>query len=386
MNNLTKPRIMHKRILLLASDVSDNALGRVWILADMLARHAQVEILGLGSKGAVWTPLSQDTSHRITVIPAEKGANSLGTCRLARAVWNSNADAIYICKPKFPNMMAALLARRGRPLALDIDDWEAGCARGGFTDNAIINFLAARGISFTQLADWMIPLIPTRTVSNIFLQERYGGQVIPHARNAPAFEQAVSPRATFGLPEQASIVMFYGTPHRHKGVSELIEAMHLASPQALHMVIAGLDPHMREYKEYYEAATRKLGNRFTFLPFVPWQQSPALLSCADIIVVPQKMTLFTRWGQTPAKVFDAMAAGKPLIVSDIADIADIVGNTAWLVAPDSPEAIAGALAAICRDPKAASDKAARAKARFRERFSYDSVAPRLALALGKLLN
>lgn len=375
---------MHKRILLLASDVSNNALGRVWILADMLSRHAEVEIMGLGTQGVVWPPLAGNSAHRVTLIAATRGC---GTARLTRAVWRSGADAIYICKPKFPNMVAALLARRGRKLALDIDDWEAGCARGHFSGNALEDALAARGISFTQLADWMIPLVRTRTVSNIFLQQRYGGEVIPHARDAAAFTSTDSgaQRAAFGLPPQARIVMFYGTPHRHKGVDQLIEAVRLARTP-LHMVVAGLDPGMREYREYHDAATRSLPGRFTFLPFVPWQQSPALLACADIIVVPQKMTLFTQWGQTPAKVFDAMAAGKPLVVSDIADTADIVGDTAWLVAPDDPPAIARALEAISADWPAAQARAERARARFAVQFSYDSVGLTLARSLEKLLH
>jgi len=368
---------MHKRILLLGADISDNSLGRVWILADMLSASADVSIAGLSSRGFVWPPLAGNKAHKVTLVPAGAFYNLCGAWHLLRMVWGHDADVIYVCKPKFPTMVAALLGRRGRVLVLDIDDWEAGCARGGFSDIAFINWLAAWGVSFTQIADWMIPLIRRRTVSNVFLQTRYGGVVIAHARDATVFVDGAAQRARFGLPEHETLVMFFGTPHRHKGVDMLIAAMAKAEDKAMILVVAGLTEDMVEYAEYSAAAKRLIDGRFRFLPYVDWAQAPDLLACADILVVPQKETAFTRWGQTPAKVFDAMAAGKPLIVSDIADTATIVGDDAWLVRPDSAQGIADALDAIHADIAGAQAKAARLKARFLAHYSYQQVAPLL---------
>ncbi|NBO18372.1 MAG: glycosyltransferase [Proteobacteria bacterium] len=273
---------MHKQILLLAADISDNSLGRVWILADMLAGAAKVEILGLSMKNRVWAPLASNAAHWMTWLPGGRLPNVLGTLRLALAVRQNPAD---------------------------------GCARGNFSSSRIINALAARGISFTQIADWLIPLAKARTVCNPLFQQRYGGELVPHARSEKAFapqEDIAALRAQFGLPQDARLVMFFGTPHRHKGVDELITAMTLASDKHLHMLIAGLDPQMAEYADYARAAEAALPGRYSFLHYIPWQDAPQLLACADILVVPQKDTPFTRWGQTPAKLFDAMAAGKPL--------------------------------------------------------------------------
>lgn len=372
---------MHKRILLLGADISDNSLGRVWILADMLSRYAGVSIAGLRSGAGIWPPLAGNGAHPIHAIPASGFPNIVGSFRLWRYVWSSDADILYICKPKFPVMVAALLARRGRELVLDNDDWEAGCARGGFSRKAWVNWLAARGISFTHIADWMIPLVKRRTVSNVFLQQRYGGVVIAHARDAAYFKDLVTMRAQFGLPADKRIVMFFGTPHKHKGVDALMDAMALAKDKNLWLVVAGLTEDMAEYASYKRSAEALLPGRYLFLAHVPWAQAPALLACADILAVPQRETLFTRWGQTPAKVFDAMAAGKPLIVSNIADIADIVGECAWLVAPDSAREIAAALDMICADPAAAEARAECLRERFLARYSYDHVAPLLAKAV-----
>ncbi len=372
---------MHKRILLLGADISDNALGRAWILADMLSATASVRIAGLSSRGGVWPPLAGNERHPVDALAPGRFFNLCGTWRLLRYVWGAQADIIYICKPKFPNLVAGLLGARGRRVVLDNDDWEAGCARGGFSPRPWVNRLAARGISFTQLADWMIPLVKHRTVSNVFLQARYGGTVVPHARDGKAFVDVAALKEDFGLPGDARIVMFFGTPHRHKGVDQLIAAMGMAQDRRLLLVVAGLAPGMEAYADYAAAANGALAGRYRFLPFVAWDKAPALLACADILVVPQKETLFTRWGQTPAKVFDAMAAGKPLVVSRIADTEEIVGTDAWLVPPDSAQGIAQALDEISADWAAAQAKGQRLRERFLSRYSYQQVAPVLAKAV-----
>lgn len=370
---------MHKHILLLAADTSDNCMGRVWILADMLARGARPEIMGLRRGAALWPPLAGDETHPIREIKSPL-PDLLGTLRLAWAVYRHPAEVIYVCKPRWPNMLAALLGARGRRLVLDIDDWEAGCARGGFSQSRIINALAARGISFTQLADLLIPLIKRRTVCNVFFQKRYGGALVPHARDEKRFEamaDTAAARKAFGLPQDAKLVMFFGTPHAHKGVQPLIEAMNKIKHEKLELVLAGgdiNDPHVRELKSIME---RMLPGRFHLLSFVPWRDAPKLLACPDVLVVPQTQTRFTQWGQTPAKIFDALAAGRPLIASDIADIAQLVDGCAQLVAPGDVMALAAALDAIFDDETAAKARAEKGRSRFFEQYSYAVVAPRL---------
>lgn len=375
-------------ILILGADLSDNSLGRAWILADMLARYTTVEIAGIARDETLWPPLAQNTTHTVTAIVAKRFPNLVGTLKLLRFVRAHDADIIYISKPKFPAMVAALLGKRGRRVVLDIDDWEAGCARGNFAKNPFINALTARGISFTQLADWMIPLIKARTVCNIHFQKRYGGTLVPHARDAKRFEtergSMRNARKEFNLPLNETIVMFFGTPHRHKGIDHLIRAITLCKHQQITMLVAGLDPKMQEYPDYVAHAERELAGRYHFLPFVDWDKAPRLLAAVDMLVIPQKLNRFTKWGQTPAKVFDAMAAGKPLVVSDIADTAQLVRGNAWLVPPDDPLAIAAALDAILSDEKTAQHRASKLQERFHSLYSYDHVAPRLYEAVTQI--
>src|SRR5690625_3387832 len=76
----------------------------------------------------------------------------------------------------------------------------------------------------TQLAVGMAQQFDGVTVSNVALQNRYGGRVIPHVRPAnrfqPSKERSVACRQTFGVPTDKYVVLFYGTPRKHKGVTE----------------------------------------------------------------------------------------------------------------------------------------------------------------------
>jgi glycosyltransferase involved in cell wall biosynthesis len=64
------------------------------------------------------------------------------------------------------------------------------------------------------------------------------------------------------------------------------------------------------------------------------------------------------------KAFEYMAAGVPIVASDIPALAEILTNglTAVLVAPTGPEALAGGILQILNDPTLGSALAARALA------------------------
>jgi len=68
---------------------------------------------------------------------------------------------------------------------------------------------------------------------------------------------------------------------------------------------------------------------------------------------------------TRAEFFEYLAAGKVIVASDIPTIRDVVGQSeaAYLVAPDSADAIAVAVVAIEREPRRFERMAASARAR-----------------------
>ena len=63
------------------------------------------------------------------------------------------------------------------------------------------------------------------------------------------------------------------------------------------------------------------------------------LAAADCVVIPQKATNDTL-GQMPAKIFDAMAMGKPIVSTRVSDIPEVLGEHGLLVDPDNPHQLA----------------------------------------------
>lgn len=61
----------------------------------------------------------------------------------------------------------------------------------------------------------------------------------------------------------------------------------------------------------------------------------------------------------PNAVGEAMACGLPCVVTDVGDAGDLVGETGWVVPPQNPEALAGALKTALESDLPARGKAAR---------------------------
>jgi glycosyltransferase involved in cell wall biosynthesis len=84
-----------------------------------------------------------------------------------------------------------------------------------------------------------------------------------------------------------------------------------------------------------------LEDQFLDLGIQPIRDLPKLLSLTDLIVIQTKSPVSI--GQTPAKVFDAMAMAKPIIGTSTSELPEILKGCCWIVEPGNikqlPEAI-----------------------------------------------
>ena len=74
-------------------------------------------------------------------------------------------------------------------------------------------------------------------------------------------------------------------------------------------------------------------------------------------------------------IVEGMLAGRPVIAARAGGAPEIVseGVTGWLVPPDDPAALAGAIARVIDDPSRAEAVAARGAAHARANFSRDAM-------------
>jgi len=94
---------------------------------------------------------------------------------------------------------------------------------------------------------------------------------------------------------------------------------------------------------------------------------PALLAAADLFVLPSRSEAF------PNGAIEAMAAGLPVVASDVGGLRDLVdpGRTGILVPPADPDALAGAMRSLVADPARAAAMGTAARDDIESRFSFE---------------
>ncbi len=357
------------KISVLSFDLSDNATGRADLLARLLAPRYDVEVVGPQFGGDLWTPVrSGPVAHR-GVPGARYPAFAARIPALLRKI---DGDLIYASKPRPTSYGIGLVKRltARRPLLLDIDDWELGFFyRSGVWGRLgrFLNVSNPNGLPWTWLTEQLVSLASGLTVGSRFLEARFGGTLIPHVRDTAAWTperfDRRDARSRLGAGDRR-VVMFLGTPRAYKGIQDLLDALRLLARGDVLLALVGA------------------GRRYTDAPFViatdeiPFDDVPRYLVAADVVVVPQRATSDTM-GQVPAKIFDAMALGRPIVSTRVSMIPEILEGCGVLVEPGDPRALAAAIARLLDDPPAARDLGDRARVRCEALYSFTAARRRL---------
>jgi len=159
-------------------------------------------------------------------------------------------------------------------------------------------------------------------VSNPTLQRRWGGAVVPHAREDTGD----------GLPHESSSprVVFVGTNSKHKGMEVLRSAIEQCQDLAVTLTVTDSPP-------------------IDALPWESWvgrttlAEGRALVRSADIVVLPSLPGATYSEAQLPAKLIDAMIAGRAIIVSNRAPIEWALGGSGVVVDSYDAESFAKAI-------------------------------------------
>lgn len=156
------------------------------------------------------------------------------------------------------------------------------------------------------------------------------------------------PRAERGRP----YAFFFGGMTRWHGVEVMLKAARSpAWPEGVDLLMAGpiVDESLRE-------ALGGASTPVTWLDRVPQRDLPALIRGAVAALVPSvDPSGITAHGITPLKLFEMLACGRPVIVSDFKGMADLVhaGGCGLVVPSGDPEALARAVARLAENPAAA---------------------------------
>ena len=380
------------KISILCPNVSINCLGRAYILAKMLQPQYQVEIVGPALGSGVWKPLRDEVGIEIKYISISGYLRPyLQLRRLSRLI---SGDVLYASKPLSTSYLLALSIKKGLPIVLDIDDWEWGFVQESMKTVGILSRLRRilksalflyrphRPHNYTSawICEKLIRKADQITVSNRFLQQRYGGTIIRHGRNADQFvpdrwnQKAMKKK--HGIDPRITLIMFIGTPRLHKGIDDLIEAVRLIPEERVVLAIVGINRASPHDITLVKKAKALLGNRFRAFGLFPFTKLAEFIALADVIVVPQRDSN-ANWGQMPAKIFDAMAMGKPIIATAVNDIPAVLKGCGWIVKPANPEALAGSIQEVISNRRLAETRGRLAREKFLTQYSWDVISPSL---------
>lgn len=155
-------------------------------------------------------------------------------------------------------------------------------------------------------------------------------------------------------------VVYAGQLYPWKGVDVLVEAMALV-PEARLVVLGGLEGEADLARVRAKVDERGLLGRTEMPGTLPQAQVAGELARASVVAVPFLRTAMTERHTSPLKAFEAMAAGRPLVVSDLPSSREFLrdGRDALLVPPGDAAALAAALRRVLSDA-ALAERLARA--------------------------
>jgi glycosyltransferase involved in cell wall biosynthesis len=363
-------------ITIVSPTLTGNALFRTDVLRRLLARDFEVQIVAFGESDEVYGPLADVIEYRQA--PRVYARSVFGARALGAALDGViKGDAVVCVKPLMHSYGAALLASRRtrRPILLDIDDWEPG-----FLSQAPYWEMRAWGRRwvtsfdsplYTRLLDGFIYKSAAVMVSNSLLQGIYGGHWVPHVRDHETWQ----PGASQAARDSAPTVFFGGAPRGHKGLPTLLAAWKLVRHRTAVLDLVVPDPNDEVLRGLLAGMSEDPRVRVTG-PY-PFDQIPRLVGSASVVVIPQDNAPGAV-GQLPAKLIDAMAAGRAIIATDVGDATRWLADGAGLIVPPgTPQALADAIDHVLEHPADSADMGAKARRRFLTFGSVDAVRPRL---------
>lgn len=220
----------HQRphVLVSSWDLSLNATGRAATLAQIWAGIGQAEVIGClypPKKTQLWAPL-QD--FPLPIHPLHVAPGQSFVAQALDFVLANPCDLLHLSKPRWPNIVLGLLYKLvwACPVWMDVDDEELAFAKAD-SPITLDEYLqtatylpdtsdSVGSAASTRLGVGLANAFDGVTVVNPALQQRYGGSIVRHARDAahfaPSAQRRQQARHKLGIAPTDTVIVFAGTP------------------------------------------------------------------------------------------------------------------------------------------------------------------------------
>ena len=186
--------------------------------------------------------------------------------------------------------------------------------------------------------------------------------------NASIDRQSV--RGRYGIGHHEKLVLCVGRLVPQKGIEHLIHAVPSISwrhPEARFIIVG--EGWLKGHLEYL-ARTTGQGWKIRFTGFIPDSEVIALMTSADVLVIP---SIYEPFGIV---ALEGMAAGVPIVASQVGGLAEVVEHdrTGILVYSRNPESVAWGVDRILSDPGHAHWLTENAREMIQKTYSWEAIA------------
>ncbi len=177
-------------------------------------------------------------------------------------------------------------------------------------------------------------------------------------------------RQKFSLPNEKPIVMYVGHLYLWKGVYTLL-ASSIMSPDYNFIFIGGTE---KEIKKFKFAADLDKNKNIYILGQKKHSEIPLYLKAADILILPNSgKSRISSHHTSPLKLFEYMAAKRPIISSDLPSLKEILKHkeNAFLVNPDSAQDLKKGISEIMENRTLREKITNNSYAEVKEKYTWD---------------
>ena len=233
--------------------------------------------------------------------------------RATWATWRYRSDVIVAVTPSLSAVGAALIARRGRPVGVIVQDLVGNAAgQSGTTSGRISRLISSLEYSMLVKAD-LVGVIADR-FGALLQREGVAASKIANVANfthiQPATVARDEARLALGWPLDRFLVVHTGNMGMKQGLEVVVEAARQADRQNsdVQFVLVG-DGNQREQL----VAGAQDVKSISFVAPLPEETYPLALAAADVLLVNERLGVFEM--SLPSKLTSYAAADRPILAA-----------------------------------------------------------------------
>lgn len=154
-------------------------------------------------------------------------------------------------------------------------------------------------------------------------------------------------RIALDLPLDVKIACHVGHLYEGRGFTTMLEAA-VKLPEVLFVMVGG---NLTDIERCRRLAKSRNTDNIVFIGYVTHKNVPRYLFAADVLLMPYTKKVSTHQYMSPMKLFEYMAAKRPIIASEFPVLHEVLTHkkNAIFISPGDPIALAGAIKSVIED-------------------------------------